>query len=122
MKKIIIDIDNTICITENGNYEKSKPIFPVINKINEYKKMGFEIVLFTSRNMRTFNNNVGKINYKTLPNLIKWLAKYNINYDEIIVGKPWCGYDGFYVDDKAIRPDEFVTLGYDEILSKINKK
>jgi len=28
------------------------------------------------------------------------------------VGKPWCGEDGFYVDDKAVRPSEFLALDY----------
>ena len=33
------------------------------------------------------------------------------------MGKPWGGKGGFYVDDKAIRPDEFTSLTYEEILS-----
>ncbi|HFM3427384.1 TPA: capsular biosynthesis protein, partial [Escherichia coli] len=41
--------------------------------------------------------------------------KNNVPYDEIYVGKPWCGHEGFYVDDKAIRPNEFVNLSYNEI-------
>ena len=31
------------------------------------------------------------------------------------MGKPWCGFEGFYVDDKAIRPNELVDLSYEEI-------
>jgi capsule biosynthesis phosphatase len=31
------------------------------------------------------------------------------------VGKPWCGEEGFIVDDKAIRPDEFVNHDYEYI-------
>lgn len=66
--------------------------------------------------MRTYEGNVGKINVNTLPVLIEWLNKNNIPYDEIYMGKPWCGTEGFYVDDKAIRPDEFVKLSYEEII------
>jgi capsule biosynthesis phosphatase len=58
---------------------------------------------------------VGKINAVTLPLIIKWLDKHNIPYDEVHVGKPWCGQDGFYVDDRAVRPDEFVGKSYTEI-------
>lgn len=65
--------------------------------------------------MRTHNNSVGKINAFTLPVIIDWLKKHDVPYDEIHVGKPWCGHDGFYVDDRSIRPDEFNALGYDGV-------
>lgn len=115
MKRLIIDLDDTICQTENGDYLNSKPVFEVIEKIKEYKKNGFEITINTSRNMRTYQGNTGKINANTLPIIIEWLDKNNVPYDEIYIGKPWCGFDGFYVDDKSIRPHEFVNLSYDEI-------
>lgn|SRR5690606_297392 len=115
MKRLIIDLDDTICQTENGDYLNSKPVFEVIEKIKEYKKNGFEIAINTSRNMRTYQGNTGKINANTLPIIIEWLDKNNVPYDEIYIGKPWCGFDGFYVDDKSIRPHEFVNLSYDEI-------
>ncbi|MNW19162.1 hypothetical protein D3C71_2190280 [compost metagenome] len=47
--------------------------------------------------------------------IIDWLKKHNVPHDEIYVGKPWCGHEGFYVDDKSIRPDEFAKLSYEEI-------
>ena len=34
---------------------------------------------------------------------------WDIPYDEIIYGKPWPGHNGFYVDDRAVRPDEFLN-------------
>ena len=113
--KIIIDLDDTICKTTNGDYENSVPKEEVIEKIKEYKKSGFEIVIYTSRNMRTYKGNVDLIKANTLPIIIKWLEKFDVPYDQIIVGKPWPSYGGFYVDDKAIRPDEFVNLKYSEI-------
>ncbi|WP_084487942.1 capsular biosynthesis protein [Cobetia crustatorum] len=115
MKRLIIDIDNTICVTNNQDYKNSLPDHDVIEKIHEYKNAGFEIVFFTSRNMRTHNGNLGLINKLTLPVIMQWLEKHSIHYDEIYVGKPWCGTDGFYVDDKAIRPDEFKSLSYEKI-------
>ncbi|CDT98899.1 Capsular polysaccharide biosynthesis protein (fragment) [Vibrio coralliirubri] len=42
-------------------------------------------------------------------------------YDEVIVGKPWCGHEGFYIDDRAIRPSEFVNLTFDEINNLIEQ-
>ena len=71
--------------------------------------------------MRTFEGNIGKINVHTLPIVIEWLKKHDVPYDEIIMGKPWCGFDGFYVDDKAIRPNEFAELSYEEIVALVKK-
>lgn len=121
MKRLIIDIDDTISQTLDGDYPNSLPNQPIIQKLREYKQKGFEIVLFSSRNMRTFKGNLGRINVHTLPILIEWLQKYNVPYDEIIMGKPWCGFDGFYVDDKAIRPNEFAELSYEEIIALVKK-
>ena len=71
--------------------------------------------------MRTYEGNLGKINANTLPVIIDWLNKNKIPYDEIYVGKPWCGHDGFYVDDRAVRPKEFTSLSYEELVELMNK-
>lgn len=117
MKRLIMDLDNTITLTEDGDYSNAKPIVKVIKKLHEYKAQGFEIIISSSRNMRTHQGNIGKINVHTLPIIIEWLNKHQVPYDEIYIGKPWCGHDGFYVDDRAVRPNEFVELTYEEIRS-----
>lgn len=121
MKRLIMDLDNTISINKFGNYAEAVPVLPVIEKMREYKNQGFEIVIFSSRNMRTYEGNLGKINANTLPVIIDWLNKNKIPYDEIYVGKPWCGHDGFYVDDRAVRPKEFTSLSYEELVELMNK-
>ena len=115
MKRLIFDLDDTLCNTQNSDYKNAKPIVAMIEKLREYHRNGFTIVLNTSRNMRTYSGNVGEINKNTLPVIIEWLAEHDVPYDEIYIGKPWCGFDGFYIDDKAIRPNEFLDLTYDEI-------
>jgi capsule biosynthesis phosphatase len=120
LKRLIIDLDETICHTERGNYAESIPFLGVIEKLREYKAVGFEIVIYTSRNVRTFDGNIGKLSAHTLPIIVDWLNNHDIPYDEIYIGKPWCGNDGFYVDDKAIRPDEFLALSYDQIIELLN--
>ena len=115
MKRLIFDLDDTLCTTQNGDYANAQPITEVIEKLREYHRQGFTIVINTSRNMRTYQGNIGAINKNTLPIIIDWLARHDIPYDVLYVGKPWCGFEGFYVDDKAIRPDELVKLSYAEI-------
>ncbi|MFL0427474.1 HAD-IIIC family phosphatase [Moraxella sp. 179-F 1C4 NHS] len=115
MKRLIFDLDDTLCTTQNGDYANAQPITEVVEKLKEYHRQGFTIVINTSRNMRTYQGNIGAINKNTLPIIIDWLRRHDIPYDELYVGKPWCGFEGFYVDDKAIRPDELVKLSYAEI-------
>ena len=113
---LIVDIDNTLTVhSSSKDYNNKKPRKDVIDKLISYKKMGFEIILFTARNMLTHQGDISKINKLTAPILTKWLKENKVPYDGIIYGKPWCGVGGFYVDDKAVRPSEFVNLNYEEI-------
>ena len=117
-KVIVIDIDGTLCEikSKEQSYLDVIPKFNILEKLNKMKQEGFYIILYTSRQMRTYDGNIGKINANTGKILFQWLEKYNIPFDEIYFGKPWCGKNGFYVDDKAIRPSEFAKLSYDEII------
>lgn len=122
MKRLVIDLDNTICETFDGRYEESKPCEQIIERIKEYKNLGFDVVIHTSRNVRTYKGNIGKITAFTLPIIIEWLKKHDVPFDEVYVGKPWCGDEGFYVDDRAIRPAEFLDFDLEEIKKLINIK
>ncbi|MDB4556698.1 hypothetical protein N9005_05530 [Akkermansiaceae bacterium] len=119
MKRLVVDIDLTITIAGEQEYHDKIPNLEVVEKLRNYKKKGFEIILFTSRNMKTYKSDLSKINRFTLPVIIDWLDKNNVPYDGILMGKPWCGTEGFYVDDKAIRPSEFTDLSYEQILKLI---
>jgi capsule biosynthesis phosphatase len=116
-KVLVFDIDGTICPTKRSDqsYSDLEPLPEMINKINAYKKEGFNIVFYTARNMRTHQGNIGKMNANTLKDLMEWMDKHEIHYDEIHIGKPWPGKNGFYVDDRCIRPDEFLSKSYEEI-------
>lgn len=122
MKKLVVDLDGTITLANTSDYENVLPNVELIAQLKKYKSEGFIIVISTARNMRTYEGNVGKINIHTLPTIIKWLDKHEVPYDEVIVGKPWCGYDGFYIDDRAIRPSEFNALSFEEITALIDKE
>jgi capsule biosynthesis phosphatase len=116
MKRLIVDLDNTITLNDGAaSYADQPPNRELICQLRKYAADGFEIVIFTSRNMRTYSGNVGKINKYTLPIISEWLERHDVPYDEIIVGKPWCGHEGFYIDDRAIRPKEFIELTKDEV-------
>jgi capsule biosynthesis phosphatase len=121
--KIIIDLDGTICehkINDDDLYSNLKPKLEVVSRLIEFKNKGFIIIIFTARGMRTYSSNLEMIKKNSLPIIRDWLDKWQVPYDEIIIGKPWCG-DGFYVDDRSIRPSEFVELDESKIFEVISK-
>jgi len=120
---LIFDVDGTLCPIKNKNekYEDLLPDEEMVNKLKEYKAGGAKIVLFTSRNMNSYNGNLGLINANTAVIMQNWLKKWEIPYDEILFGKPWPGHKGLYVDDRAVRPDELLNHSFEE-LEEICKK
>lgn len=122
MKKLVVDLDGTITLANTSDYREVLPNTEVIETLRSYRAMGYEIIIQTARNMRTYEGNVGKINVHTLPVITEWLARHDVPYDEIHVGKPWCGFDGFYIDDRAIRPSEFTRLTPEEIQQLIERE
>ena len=97
----VFDIDNTICHSSNGEYEKSIPIKERIEKINHLYDLGNTIIFQTARGMgRSSNKN---------PNLFLELTKHqlktwNVKYHDLFMGKP---AGDIYIDDKAIKDEEF---------------
>jgi len=119
MKRIVCDLDNTITLdASSDDYRTKQSNYELIAKLQEYREHGYEIIIFTARNMATHKGDLGKIEKLTLPIIEEWLEIHSVPYDEIIIGKPWCG-DGFYVDDKAIRPQEFISLTEKEIFDLV---
>lgn len=119
----VFDIDGTLCPIKGKDekYEDLVPYPEMVDKLKEYKNSGARIILYTSRNMNSYNGNMGLINKYTAATLNKWLEKWQIPYDEIVFGKVWPGHKGFYVDDRTVRPDEFLKCSPEE-LDEICKK
>jgi capsule biosynthesis phosphatase len=114
---LVVDIDGTLCeLRKEGQlYSELMPRMDVVDKLREYHVNGYRILLYTSRNMRTYSGNIGLINRHTAPVLLEWLSKWNIPFDELVFGKPWPRSKGFYVDDRAIRPNEFISMSEQQI-------
>ncbi len=107
----VFDIDGTLCpIKEKDEkYEDLVPFPEMVDQLRYYKNNGAKIILYTSRNMNSYKGDIGLINKNTAPILLEWLKKWDIPYDEIVYGKIWPGHKGFYVDDRSIRPEEFLN-------------
>ena len=69
--------------------------------MKKLKSDGHEIIIYTARRMKTHNGNVGKVIKDIASVTIDTLEKFNIEYDELIFGKPIAD---IYIDDRAINP------------------
>lgn len=120
MKRLVVDLDGTITREDpSRSYADKEPDLAMVEKLRAYQADGFAIIVYTARNMRSFEGSVGKITAHTLPVIIDWLRRHDVPYDEIHVGKPWCGTEGFYVDDRAVRPQEFLSLSLEQLQALI---
>ncbi len=93
---IYVDIDGTICYTENADYENSIANFTHIEKVNKLYDEGHEIVYWTARGGTT------NIDWSDLTK--KQLNEWHCKYTRIETqNKPH--YD-LFIDDKSKRIEE----------------
>lgn len=114
---VVVDLDGTIALkSPTGNYEDCLPNGPVIERLREFHEAGVPILIHTARNMRTYAGDLELIRINTLPVIEAWLARHGVPYAEVIIGKPWPGSTGIYVDDRSLRPAEFASMTAEEML------
>ena len=72
--RIVFDLDDTICRTENRDYVNSSEISAVVSKIRELRDTipGVEIVVHTSRGMASCNGDVEAAEKKNRPTIEAW--------------------------------------------------
>ena len=99
IKVLMFDIDGTLCTQESSDYMKAKPYEARIKMINELRRSGKYIKLFTSRGITS------GIDWKDLT--ISQLSSWGLEYDELICGKPH--YD-LFIDDKSVHSEDFLWL------------
>ncbi|WP_308719583.1 capsular biosynthesis protein [Komagataeibacter xylinus] len=109
-KVLVVDIDGTLCDikTKDGSYADVAPEPLIVARVRKMHAEGWRIVLSSSRGMRSNDGNLGQINKIVGPTLLEWLQRHDIPFDELHLGKPWPGAQGFYIDDRAVRPREFI--------------
>ena len=95
-KKIVIDIDGTICSKTKSDYENAEPIFENIDIFNQLYEKGNEIHYWTSR---------GALSGKNWDEItVNQLKQWNVKFNSINMGKPH--YD-LWIDDKAYNAIKF---------------
>lgn len=106
-KTIVCDVDDTISTHHNRDYENAEPHWPIIDKLNRLYDEGWEIIYLTARGQLSFNGDIELIEKYRRPVLEAWLHKHGVKYSKLSFQKELAQY---YIDDKAIRPDEFLTM------------
>ncbi|MEM2954829.1 MAG: hypothetical protein QW625_02680 [Candidatus Nanoarchaeia archaeon] len=99
--RIVVDIDGTLTRIKYP-YEKYlglKPYKKFVSWLTKMKKEGHTIIVYSSRGMRTYDGNIGRITANYGPDILNWLKKNNIPCDELYFGKPFCD---IIIDDQAI--------------------
>lgn len=112
-KTIVFDVDDTILTTENRDYANSKPKEEVVRGLRALKEAGWYIILQTARGMGRSNGNIESVRVQVTGEIEEFCTKYDVPFDELLLGKPWAA---FYIDDKALRPEEFAAR-YKDILN-----
>lgn len=116
-KALVVDIDGTLCpIKQPGEtYTDLIPEPRMLVRLRDLHARGWHIILYSARGMRSNEGNPGRIGKNVTPVLLDWLARHDIPFDELHMAKPWPGRHGFYIDDRAVRPREFVELDFDDL-------
>ncbi|MEM9761933.1 MAG: capsular biosynthesis protein [Pseudomonadota bacterium] len=118
---LVVDIDGTLCPEKPTGVDYADlPVEPRMrDRLNDLRAQGWHIVLHTARGMRSNGGNVGAVAARVLPTLIAWLDRHGVGYDEIVIAKPWAGRCGYYIDDRAVRPREFLDCSLGELDDRI---
>lgn len=93
---IYVDIDETILMTQNMDYENSQPMYDRIEKINKLYDEGNTIIYWTARGTGS-----GK-DWSDVTE--KQFERFKVKYHDLKFGKPI--YD-LFVDDKNINSEDF---------------
>jgi hydroxymethylpyrimidine pyrophosphatase-like HAD family hydrolase len=97
--KFVFDVDGTILyseVDEDGNYKLIGHNKKIVKKINDLYNNGHIIILWTGRH------------WNHLEITIMQMQQIGLKYHTIVHGKPYS--DSYYIDDKAIKPEEFLKL------------
>lgn len=106
-KRIIVDIDETLCFVINRDFVNAIPNQKVIDKVNEYFDNGYEVIISTARGQKSCKTPQEMVD-KYFKITSDWLNKAGVKYHKLEIG--YKQNADLYVDDKAITPDEFVKM------------
>lgn len=100
----VFDIDNTLCYTNDSNYENSIPIKERIAKVNALYDEGHTILLQTARGMGRGGNSQAYAYESFYETTKQQVTGWGIKHHGLFLGKP---AGDIYVDDKGCKDKDF---------------
>lgn len=111
-KRVIVDFDDTIATTTTRDWNNAIPHWDIINKMNNLYDKGWEVWIVTARGQLSCKGDFKKADKKYRKIIEEWLKNHGVKYHLLSFEKRLASY---YVDDKALLPEEFVDLEIREI-------
>jgi len=105
--RLVVDFDDTLSFATERDWENAKPNLPLIAKLNSLYDQGHQVDIFTARGTISCKGDRELAEQKNRPQIEAWLNKHGVKYHSLSFQKPLADY---YIDDKAITPDDFVNL------------
>lgn len=109
-KIIVVDFDDTLALYDGSraaeNIPSANPNKELIKKLNNLYDSGFEIHIYTARGHLSADSRE-HADEKYRDTIEDWLSYYHVKYNKLSFQKPYAVY---YIDDKALRPDELHLL------------
>lgn len=112
VQTIVVDVDDTISTHTNRDYPNAIPDQRMITKLNAMYNEGWDIVYYTARGQVSCKGDIDLIEERNRTVLETWMKRNNVLYTKIVFGKPMGFY---YIDDKAMRPDEFLNSSFENL-------
>ena len=110
MKRVVFDLDETICRHTNRDYANAAPVWPTIERMRQLRERfpECEIVIHTARGMKSCGGDVEKADAKNRATAEEWLKHHDVPYDSLVFGKPFADA---YIDDKSVSLEEWQKYG-----------
>lgn len=110
LKRVVFDLDETICRHTNRDYANAAPVWLAIERMRQLRERfpECEIIIHTARGMKSCGGDALKADAKNRATTEEWLKSHGVPYDSLVFGKPFADA---YIDDKAITLDDWQTYG-----------
>lgn len=101
--RVCFDVDGVLAKNDpRVPYREREPYSFVREQLTKLRDMGVTIVIQTARHMRKTGGNQASARDCGLAELVDWLDKHNLPYDEVYMGKASAR---LYADDRGVRVD-----------------
>lgn len=102
--RIVIDIDGVLCDEFNPDVNLRNPYNDRISYLNSLFEQGHEIIIYTSRGMKSYNDDPIAADKKYREMTTKQLNSWGLHFDRIYFGKPNAD---IYIDNHNMLMDDF---------------